>query len=98
MRKDFSPSSYVVSFSRMRVISHGLVYDRGTAYDIQVSTESPKLEKGMLLCRQAFQCGSWESIRIRKGRPRMIIRCELKIRSELTHRKQPSSSSLHGAG
>src|SRR5260370_18170649 len=98
MRKDFSQSSYVASFSRLQVISHGLVCDLRKVSDIRDTTELSKLGKGMPLCRLACQPGRWVLIRIRKGRPRVIIRSELRIHSEWTHYKQLSSLSLRDAG
>ena len=88
MRKDFSRSSYVASFSRLQVISHGLVCDPRKVSDIRDTTELSKLGKGMPLCRLACQPGRWVLIRIRKGRPRVIIRSELRIHLEWTHYKQ----------
>src|SRR5258708_27447891 len=84
MRKDFSQSSYVASFSRLQVISHGLVCDLRKVSDIRDTTELSKLGKGMPLCRLACQPGRWGIIRIRKGMPRGTIRSERRIHSERT--------------
>src|SRR6266568_1723908 len=98
MRKDFSRSSYVASCSQLRVISPGLTCDLRKVSDIQGTTGFSKLRKGTPLYRSACQYGRWESIRIRKGRPRVIIRSELRIRSKWTHRKRLSSLLLHDIG